>query len=90
MKNSSENERCEELRYWRALNKKVVEDWSYIEVAKKWCSDEAKRLRCGHGFVLHDFVLSFVDWSGNIIIEIPQLSHNCCHSLVVIVADCDA
>ena len=67
-----------------------VEDWTYIEVAKKWCSDEAKRLRCGHGFELHDFVLSFVDWSGNITIEISHLFPNCCHSLVVIVADCGA
>ena len=90
MKNSSENESGEELRYWRAFNKKVVEDWTYIEVAKKWYSDEAKRLRCGHGFELHDFVLSFVDWSGNIIIEISHIFPNCCHSQVVIVADCGA
>ena len=65
-----------------------VEDWTYIEVAQEWCSDEAKRLRCDHGD--YSYVLLFVDWSGNIIIEICNLFPNCCHSLVVIVADCGA
>ena len=65
-----------------------VEDWTYIEVAKKWYSDEAKRFRCDHGD--YNYILLFVDWSGNIIIEISDLFPNCCHSLVVIVADCGA
>ena len=65
-----------------------VEDWTYIKVAKKWCGDEAKRLRFDHGD--YNYVLLFVEWSGNIIIEISDLFTNCCHSLVAIVADCGA
>ena len=61
-----------------------------IEIEKKWCSDEVRRQWGDHGFELHDHLLSFIDWSGNIIIEISHLTHNCCHSLVVIVADCGA
>ena len=70
----------------------MIEHWMYWNWKEEmqWWSDEVRRQWGNHGFELHDHLLSFIDLSGNIIIEISHLTHNCCHSLVVIVADCDA
>ena len=74
------------------LNKKVSVDKLKIELILKLQRSDAvmRRRDLDMVMVLNYMYCHLLTDQGNIIIEISLLFPNCCHSLVVIVADCGA